>query len=223
MKIIIGLTGVKTSGKSTVANIIKKNINAKEIALADKLKNVSAKIFNIPREYFDRQDLKEIEFQNGPKILTVDKIQQILKEFNIEMSQECIEKTYNILNMKLFTPRKIAQIAGTEILRAAGDEDIHCKNIALNDGLNIISDIRFPNEFDYFYNKSDFEFIPLYIQRNEAEKHITKDSHPSEKCVFQFSNKCIKINNNNDLEYTERQIINILTEKGLLTKILNRA
>jgi hypothetical protein len=224
MRTIIGLAGVKTSGKSTAASMIKEVVaEAKEAALADKLKNTCSEVFGVPREYFDRQDLKEVPFENGPKTLTNSSIGSILESFGIYWTRREIDSTYDIIGMELPTPRKIAQIVGTEVLRAAGDEDIHCKNVDLSDGVTIISDLRFPNEFAYFSDNSEVEFIPLYIQRDEAEQHVTEDSHPSEKCVFEFSGKCQEINNNGNLEDTRKQIVNILNEKGLLTQTRNRA
>lgn len=206
-KNVIGLVGVKTCGKSTVANIIKKLYpQAKESALADKLKNVCAEVFGLERIQFDAQELKEVSF-DAPKILTPEKIAEVLTSFGVQMSiSEFSSKYSSIAFMKLESPRKIAQIVGTEVLRAAGDEDIHCKNIDIEGDFVIISDVRFPNELNYFKNNSDVNFIPLYIQRNEAEKHVTENSHPSETSVFKFNEKCIKIDNNSDFNNLEKQI-----------------
>lgn len=211
MKTVIGIAGVKTSGKSTVANMIKSMVDgAKEAALADKLKNTCAQVFNISRDHFDNQDLKEVPFEE-PKKLGVYEIGAILESFGIDMTAREIDSKFDVTNMMLETPRKIAQIVGTEILRQAGDEYIHCKNVPLNEtGVTIISDVRFPNEFEYFKNKKDVFFMPLYIARDEAEKHVTPDSHPSEKCVFEFNDKCVRIDNNGTIEETRSQIYNIL-------------
>jgi hypothetical protein len=214
MKVVIGLAGVKTSGKSTVANIIK-NILKDEVAesaLADKLKNVCSDVFLIPRDHFDDQKLKEVPLEE-PRILTISDINKVVEFFNVasKITPETREKLHSIAGMVLKTPRQIAQIVGTEVLRATGDEDIHCKNVKLNENTTIISDIRFPNEFDYFNRLEDTFFLPLYIQRDAAEKDINENSHSSETSVFKFSDKCIKINNNNDLQDLENQIrINLL-------------
>ena len=84
IKTVIGIAGVKTAGKSTVANIIKELLgdDAEECALADRLKNTCAKVFNLNREYFDLQELKEVPFEN-PKLLDHERIEEILKAFNI--------------------------------------------------------------------------------------------------------------------------------------------
>lgn len=227
-KIIIGLAGVKTSGKSTVAEIIKDLVGASAItlesALANKLKEVSAEVFKIPRSDFDNQDVKEVDFTDGPKILTMENITKILNLFNVPLTQNLSNKyqASGIVDMELPTPRKIAQIVGTEVLRTTGDEDIHCTNMPINeDGITIVSDLRFPNEFVYF-NKlgvDGYRFLPLYIQRDEAEKHVTADSHPSETSVFKFSSQCNKLPNNGTLEQLREEIKNILIREGFIEPI----
>jgi dephospho-CoA kinase len=228
MKVVIGLAGVKTSGKSTVANIIKKLINTEtveESAIADKLKNVCAEAFGVPRDHFDNQDIKEVDFEDGPKILTLNKISMILHLFNVRMTQELVEKykLKNVIGIELPTPRRIAQVVGTEVLRTTGDEDIHCKNMPLSDedgSITVVSDLRFPNEFSYFHsqNFNDIKFLPIYIQRDEAEKHVTEDSHPSEKSVFLFSDQCVKLSNNGTLEDLEKSIKELLLREGYISE-----
>ena len=222
MKMVIGLAGVKTSGKSTVANIIKnilKHEQVTETALADKLKNVCSVVFNVPRNYFDDQKLKEVCLEK-PILLTVSDINKVMQLYNIfdNTTPENIKKIQGNAGFLLETPRQIAQIVGTEILREVGDEDIHCKNVKLSEKITIISDIRFPNEFDYFNRLDNTFFLPLYIQRDEAEKHVTDKSHSSETSVFKFSHKCIKINNNKDLQNLENQIRTNLLIRGYALK-----
>ncbi len=224
MKTIIGLAGVKTSGKSTVANIIK-NILQEEVmesALADKLKDVCSDVFLIPRNHFDDQKLKEVPLEE-PRILTVSDINKITEFFNVfsKITPENRDRLNEIAGIVLKTPRQIAQTVGTEILRRAGDEDIHCKNVKLGDNVTIISDIRFPNEFDYFNKLDNIFFLPFYIQRDEAEKHVTEHSHSSETSVFKFSDKCIKISNNKDLQNLENQIRLNLLIRGYALKECN--
>jgi len=220
MSYIIGLAGVKTSGKSTVTEMIKRviaernpNISVEEAALANKLKEVSAEVFNIPRENFDRQDLKEVNFESGPKILTMGKINDVLHSFNVDVTQDLLNSYLDITGMELESPRKVAQIVGTQVLRATGNEDIHCENVNLNlTGVTIISDIRFPNEFEYFNSHKEWKsgFLPIYIKRDEAEALVTEDSHESETSVFKFSDKCVELPNNGSLEDLETMVFNVL-------------
>lgn len=223
MKVVIGLAGVKTSGKSTVANIITELIGGdiKESALAGKLKDVCADVFGLTRDSFDNQDIKEVPFTDGPKILRLNEILDILTLFNTPLTPELLKKYEDAgtIGLQLETPRRIAQIVGTEVLRTTGNEDIHCENMLMNDsGITIVSDLRFPNEFTYFSAANDINFLPLYIQRNEAEASVTEDSHPSEKRVFEFSSDCIEIPNNSSLEDLESFLKETLTSRGFMSK-----
>lgn len=227
IKTVIGIAGVKTAGKSTVANIIKELLgnDAEECALADRLKNTCAKVFNLNREYFDLQELKEVPFEN-PKLLDHERIEEILKAFNIEPSEMLMNYyyEYNVEGMLLESPRHIAQIVGTEVLRAAGDEDIHCKNMEIKEGgITIVSDLRFPNEFEYFVNAKDIVFLPIYVQRNNAEKLVTKDSHLSEASVFLFSERCFEVNNNSSLEDLKKQVAALLVQTSFLEDMPKQA
>ena len=210
MKTVIGLAGVKTSGKSTVANIIKGFVEANEAALADKLKNTCASTFGLTREYFDSQDLKEVPF-GKPLMVTRTELKKILTAFNIP--EDRVDELRHLEETLLTSPRHIAQFVGTEILRSLGNPDIHCESVELLDGVTIISDMRFPNEYEYFSAMADINFIPLYVARNEAESQITPDSHPSETSVFIFKNKCTRLDNNGTLEQLEANIKSALEGK----------
>lgn len=216
MKTIIGVVGVKTSGKSTVSQMIKEFLPKNqviEVALADKLKNVCAEVFNIPRSTFDDQRYKEIPFSafNIDKRLKIDFIRTICDKFD-KFHEFHKHDFSNIVGMKLESARHIAQIVGTQILRALGDEDIHCKHLKLSSNITIVSDIRFENEFNYFNNLKGYRFIPIYVKRYEAEKHIDlKTSHVSETSVFKFKDKCIELDNDSslrDLEANVQKIVN---------------
>ena len=211
--VVIGLAGVKTSGKDTVSNMIKSLItDAGNSALADKLKNVSADVFGLKRVQFDSQNLKEVPFDQPIK-LTMQHVEQVLAQFGVELT-DTLKTLYqtSVVGMDLDSPRKIAQIVGTEILRSTGNENIHCDNVQIHDGVTIITDIRFPNEYEYFTNKRDVKFLPLYIHRQVAEYLVTEDSHPSEKLVFTFADKCIKIDNDGDFVNTYKQVVSIILD-----------
>ena len=221
MKTVIGIVGDKTSGKSTAATCIKKYIEKHtnrqliEAALADKLKNVCANTFNIPRNTFDDQRYKEIPFEvfNLRKNLSQASIISIVRQFGKSYVdyQEILDPLRGI---ELTSARHIAQIVGTQVLRALGDPDIHCKNVTLGNDVTVISDIRFPNEYNYFSNLPDCKFIPLYINRKIAEDEVDMEkSHESETSVFLFRNKCIYISNNGSVDDLGAKLSVILDER----------
>jgi len=217
MKKIIGVVGVKTSGKSTVSSIIQDylslhNIDVKETALADKLKNVCSRVFYLPRNTFDDQRYKEIPFSIFNKTVKIAPVhlEKIIYSFGYSCGDVWGEVDY-LIGTELKTARHIAQIVGTQVLRSIGDEDIHCKFLELGEGTTVISDIRFENEFNYFNNLNDYEFIPLYVGRKEAEDKVDfKTSHESETEVFKFRDRCIKIDNNSTIDNLDKTVRNIL-------------
>lgn len=215
MKTVIGLVGVKTSGKSTVASTIKNLASARvsviEVALADKLKDVCASTFGLKREQLDLQKLKEVPFKE-PILVTQTHLKQILSSFGIS-SNRLVELT-GFEETALISPRHIAQFVGTEVLRNLGNPDIHCESIKLSEGITIISDIRFPNEYNYFSEMEGVNFIPLYINRKDAESQITSESHSSETSVFKFKDKCEKLDNNGTINQLQQNIKSAL--RGIL-------
>jgi hypothetical protein len=217
MNIVIGLIGPKTCGKSTVTAILDEFYNVREAALADKLKNVSAEVFGMRREQLDRQDMKEVDFEE-PKELSSERISKVLEGFGVNIDSfkdPVLMQTYRefykpITGRMLRSPREVAQIIGTEVLRFV-DQDIHCKNVRIsNDSFTVVSDVRFSNEYSYFNNLNNVKFIPLYIQRDLAEAQVKPESHISEREFMEFRDKCFKVNNNGDLKDTERQVKQIV-------------
>jgi dephospho-CoA kinase len=223
MKTVIGLVGVKASGKTTTTSILKDLISkktqdtVKEVALADKLKDVCSSAFNIPRNTFDCQKYKEIPFSIFNLKTTLEKhhIEYICKEFSREEEYRKADFS-KIIGTQLTSARNIAQIVGTEVLRSLGDEDIHCKSISMDADINIISDIRFPNEYEYFKKLEEQEsirFHPLYVYRKKAENEIDlENSHGSETSVFLIKDRCLQIDNNGTLEDLRKNIEYIVKE-----------
>ena len=122
MKKYILVHGMKGSGKSTLARMINSKLESSGIfVLADPIREKIALAFNI--------DTEELES----------------------------EETKNLPNAKLFnqTPRKVMQLFGTEFGQAAFGKTIWCEitneEILQNEyKYNIIPDVRFQHEYDYF-------------------------------------------------------------------------
>lgn len=207
---LIGLIGSKESGKTTVANYLQKKYDAKVVALADKLKQVCSKVFEIPLSHFDLQEFKEVEFEST-KNITIRNLDSILSEYGIFGNRDMFYTEH--VGTSLKNPRHIAQYVGTEILRSY-DQDIHLKHISLSSKNTVVSDVRFVSEYEYLLNK---DAVFFYIKRTSAENKITESSHPSEKesQIIKNMNRVIIINNDSSLDETYNQINKVM---GLLNE-----
>ena len=118
---LIGITGQKFSGKSTVANMLSGELGYPIVSFADKLKDVTCALSGCTREQLEDYDFKENQL------------------VPIYMRPYCG-------NTKNPTYRAFLQHFGSEVMRGIND-NIWIDSTLLNCGNNaIISDCRFPNE-----------------------------------------------------------------------------
>lgn len=191
MRKVIGLVGFKESGKSTVFSVLHEVCGANEVMLAGLLKKTSADVFGLSVEQFDRQDLKEIPFVT-PVVLTKEHIQEFLMKFNLcpVQSNEFFNKHVGAL---LKSPRHIAQYVGSDVLRSI-DPDVHIKAAIKqmkNDSVNVVTDIRFKNEFEYFEREFDSDFVSVFIRRASKIPSNLAEAHVSERGILDIGDNCL--------------------------------
>lgn len=194
-KIIISLVGVKRSGKSTSAEYIEFLLpQATNTAIADKLKRVCSKAFDMDMIYFNSQDLKE-ESMIYPIRVTIETLSVILDEFNLSGKPVNVssEVLLDLATKKLRTPRDVLQTVGMFVRDVFGKK-IHMEHLDLSDDITIVSDLRMKSEFDYISNLKGYLHIPIYVENKVAESVV--DLHISEKEYLKFKDKCIRLDNN---------------------------
>lgn len=194
---VIGLVGAKQSGKTTAFKKIASLVNAGEITLAGKLKTVCSEIFNIPRSCFEESEKKERELEDLV-FLNKSNLEDVFDAYSVA-DFDFNKHIRGHIGTVLHTPREVLQYVGTEVIRSY-DSDLHCKKaveaIHSTTGLYVVTDIRFPNEFDFFTNYFS-NFTPIYIKNIVAELVASKDRHSSEGHLGQLAQAChITLNNN---------------------------
>lgn len=204
MQKVIAITGLKGSGKDTIASIICKHDNSfKTIAFADRLKDVCALLFNWEREMLSGRFVESREWREKPDEFWT-------KELGIE-----------------FTPRKALTSVGTDIIRGTIFNNIWDiivkKEILDHPNTNfVITDCRFANEIRMVKSLNG---IIVQVERGEkpswwniAEKYNLgelgieepvelKAIHASEKDWIGINNPEHIFYNNGALEDLEKEII----------------
>lgn len=146
---LIGITGQKFSGKSTVAKMLSEMLGYKVVSFADKLKDVTCVLSGCTRE--DLEDYNFKEHQLVP----------------IYMRPYCG-------NDEKPTYRAFLQHFGSEVMRGVND-NVWIDATLLNCGDNaIISDCRFPNEADAIQSAGG---IVVRVERNiidSSDNHISE-------------------------------------------------
>lgn len=173
--ILIGLVGKKQTGKDTSFNFITKIANAapyylatKRLALADKLKNVTADLFGVDRAKLDGTD----EEKDSPTHISWDDVSDALYSdfFGNEDKGGYI------------THRELLQIFGTNacrgIMPAVWTEYLRRAIEASTTYINVVTDARFPNEIKMLKDMGGY-LVKLY--RNTSSLLAT--NHPSETAL----------------------------------------
>lgn len=207
---IIGLTGPKGCGKSTVGEFIQANYpEAKTLAIADKLKKTLAESFNMNIHLFLDPELKEKPLYE-PAILTEEIFNSLIQSYDgVIDDANYLDIKSRLIGYSFKRPRDIMQIVGTEILRGIFGADVHVKSVPINGdyGVYIINDVRFENEFEYIKGL-DSELISVvvaYVERKSAEDKV--ENHPSELQTLKLKERAdLIIDNNGSLENTRDQV-----------------
>jgi hypothetical protein len=199
-KIVMGIMGVKKSGKTTTYEFLKEYIpHLEEFSLAAKLKNCCSDIFKeVPTSYYHDQTRKEVEL-DVPVVLTTAKLNEILNYFSLSNINETLYIRPHI-NKILYTPRQILQYIGSEFLRNI-DADIHCLATAQmikesESNIVVIPDIRFPNEFKFFKDRYLDNFKPYGVVNHRATLLAESDKHISEQFALALPSTCTLLENN---------------------------
>jgi dephospho-CoA kinase len=168
---IIGITGNKQHGKSTIANYLIDNFNYVELAFAKPLKDVCEILFDFDYEqlYGNKKEIIDERWKQTPRKLFEyigtelfrKQIGEVLPEVNGEFWIKIIENKINTI-------------------------------IKNNENAKIvISDIRFQNELD-FIKKLNYNVHTIKVIRPEKLENYT---HDSEKNIQEFNTEYVFMNN----------------------------
>jgi hypothetical protein len=195
---IIGISGLIGSGKSTVANILINNYNFRRLSFADSLKDVVSTVFCWPRELLEG---------------TTEESRKWREEIDTWWA--------NKLDIPNLTPRWVLQYWGTDLCRNNFHQYIWIasmekKLINLNNNNNyVLPDTRFPNEINLIKSLNGKAWLvkrgnnPNWLTHYIELDVVPTEIHPSE-WLWAKSDFDNVIENNSSLEDLRNKIGDLL-------------
>lgn len=138
---IIGMCGLKGSGKDTAANILVQHFKYTKLSFAHVLKNITSELFGWKRELLEGDTDESRIFRELPDSFW---------EYKLDWANNHMSKKF-----LRFTPRVALQYIGTDVLRNNFHKNIWLDRLELEISRYekvVISDARFSNEIDFVKN-----------------------------------------------------------------------
>lgn len=176
---IISLIGLKGSGKSTAAEVIRK-MGYNRVSFASSLKHIVSSGCEIDPSLVLDPVLKEtFELNLEPTIKNLDEMYELANEFYVEIKPSQYERMRKVWSKApiFTTPRHLLQFVGTELFRDCVNDDYWIKALehTLHYGEDyVIDDNRFLNEQEMIYRRNG------QIIRIDRPSVKSTSDHPSE-------------------------------------------
>jgi guanylate kinase len=183
-KIIIGITGKKGSGKSTIADYLVNNYDFNEYAFANTLKSVCMEVFQL----------------------------QTKQLYGSQLDKERIDDFWNISSRKIMQEVGTAfREIGNRIpqLDKIWIKSLH-REIQIKDkSFIVISDVRYKDEADSIKEYEEKGWIAKIIKIERLEQELNEDIHESENQEVPYD---YLINNNDSRNELFKKITDIMMD-----------
>lgn len=209
---VIAFCGAKFSGKSTSAELFKNltTLPTEELAFAGHLKTSSSQAFNVDMKYFLDPNLKEAELPEYVH-LTATNLKKLMELFEITPDYDKFIRPH--VGQVFYTGRSLLQYIGTDVLHPINPlihVEVTLKKKDPNK-LSIITDLRFPQEFEAC--RATPGFLGVYVKNAGAENKAAADKHASEQGWKVFKDNCLILDNNGSLSELTKSIKRLVEEK----------
>jgi len=203
---LIGLSGVKRSGKNAFADALTE-LGYDSIAYADKLREVTAAAFGFTSEQL--HDLKEVPLSD-PLKMTHGVVDKAIQAANIKVTSAQLKNMYAAADKlgPILCPRHALQYIATEIFRQCIEQEFWVNRLDVKSTDTVVTDCRFLNERQHI---KDLGGVTVLIKRN-AVAH-SGDTHISETSLGTDEEYDYIVTNNSTLEELHlkaRKLANIL-------------
>lgn len=192
------VSGKAHSGKDTIVDCIRSQTVFKRYALADPVREVAKVLFNIPDDKY-KQYFFDIQYKN-------EKIPGF-KYSSREMCQTIGSEMRNIFYPEIWCDNLLSRVKKMDLMYS---KQFYYSNDVPEPSTDIIiSDIRYPNEIDYF--RKAFPFVKhINVMRPNYDGNVGIANHPSETSILPESD--YTIHNDGTLDELYKKIDTIITE-----------
>jgi hypothetical protein len=218
---ILAISGRIGSGKDTVGNIIEMlattndpTVNWEIKKYAGKLKEIACMLTGCTLEQLEDQDFKKkelsSEWQKVTRYKTYDELTHNQKERIIGVPTD----KYLVPEEWIPDYRWLLQTLGTEAMRNGLHENVWV-NALYADYTNqnwIITDMRFPNEFDAVKSRNG---ITIRVNRDDQTKAVDVNAHSSENALDNHEFDHV-INNTGSMSDLITKVREILTQNQII-------
>lgn len=214
--IVIAFIGKAGSGKTTAATLLRgfRPEKYRIINFATPLKEACRQVFHLSEKQLNGS-LKDFQFLSPVKI-TGKHIDALSTYFFGKKATTYFKKKF--IGRILFSPRDVLQFVGTDILRGR-DGNIFLKFMEKeidNKKIQLVADLRFKNEFDFFKKNKNIIFLPFFMNKSDIETKSDTSTHTSEKELLDLKHNSIQLYNNG----TIMELIRLMEFQDNMMRIL---
>ena len=212
---IICFSGTRGDGKDSGAEVLVHRYGFTRVSLADPLRELCSKVFNLDYALFSDNDKKDkpLEYKVTLDYSHIDKIRSIIEnDWGFPVNDEVREEMEEYYGNEFSSPREILQNIGTQLIRNALREDIwivlaFSKMRTIGEKI-IITDCRFPNERKAFKKAGATLCLIKREAASATENHISELSLGDEDdydVIFNNDKELHVFKSNIDMWYNTRK------------------
>ena len=218
---VVGISGWKRSGKDTVGSFLI-NMGYQKLSFADELKMQVSERFDIPLEWMNNQDMKELPIYNLPMQSSDDSSLLVLRCFAAEGATGDGKKKTTSEDSITFDNQGCALLNGEQlywtcralmIMQGTTSRSVDCnywvdtvlKKVDLEcDELFFISDLRYKSEASRLKEAFGSNFISVRVNRFEDSASLDASERDLDDYSFDYV-----IENKGSLQDLEQHVFNL--------------
>ena len=215
------ITGKAGSGKDTAAEMFSKETQLQTYALADPIKGMIARLFNISIDRLYDQKYKELELLYTIDVTSLEGAGMYYNELGLDKYQEfhdAWEEWIDIFGLRQVEEYYQVRITIRELLQKLGTDWGRSKSeliwLDLTPPNVLVTDIRFNNEAQYFIDK---DYLVIEIVRDGAET-TAHNGHSSEAGISPLLIDTV-IYNDATLNRLYEKVVTVLVSEDIIEQL----